>query len=586
MNSLGRSVASCGLTVYFVTLLAAVAFAAPGGDLRVVEAAKARDKEAMRALLKQQADVNARQADGATALHWAAHWDELETADLLIRGGAKVNAANDYGVTPLSLACSNGSAAMVEKLLGAGADPNSALPSGETALMTCARTGSADAVRALIARGADVSAREKEQGQTALMWAAAQKHAQVAQVLIEHRAGMSERSKNGLTPLLFAARSGDVETARVLLDAGVNVNEGMPLPAAAKAAADKTAVAVKGSEEGEVSLATRKAPSKENGGTVASGAAESEPEPAGGIAGYSFPAPDRLPGGMTALLMAAASGREALAIFLLQRGADPNAADIYGATALHYAVQRGIPNINGIVLANYTSAIFRPDMLELVKELLKHGANPNVRLLKSPPLGGRGGEGAVGATPFLLAASGADVEAMRVLAQGGADPLTPTKDGTTPLMAAAGVGMEQDRSAEEAKNSVEAVRIAVELGNDVNAANEDGLTAMHGAVNLGNDAIVQYLADKGAKLDVKDKFQQTPLTIASGIRLPWVPKEDTLGEVLRQSTADLLLKLGATPLNTPGYFTPVADSDAYRMNPKSLEVPGITPTRESAPATK
>ena len=130
------------------------------------------------------------------------------------------------------------------------------------------------------------------------------------------------------------------------------------------------------------------------------------------------------------------------------------------------------------------------------------------------------------------------------------------------------------------------MRIALELGNDVNAANEDGLTAMHGAVNLGNETIVEYLAQKGAKLDVKDKFQQTPLTIASGMRLPWVPKEDTLGEVLRQSTADLLLKLGATPLTTPGYFTPVADSDAYRMNPKSLEIPGITPTRSGEPSTR
>ncbi len=541
-----------------VLLLSITGFAAADRvDLRLVEAVQKRDKAAVRSLLTQHPDVNARQSDGATALHWAAHWDDLETADLLIRAGAKAGAANDYGVTPLSLACTNGSAAMVEKLLNAGANPNAALPSGETALMTCSRTGNVDAVRALVARGADVNARESEQGQTALMWAAAQKHPGVAKLLIEHRADFRARSKTGFTPLLFAARVGDIDTAKVLLESGADVNEATPAAAPAKPAAPKTVP-----------------DNSKNGGAATPPAAEPQ---AGGIAGYSFPASDRAPGGMSALLMATASGREALAIFLLEKGADPNAADSFGATALHYAMEKGIAAINGISFANYVAHVFRPSMSELVKALLEHGANPNVRLVKSPPLGGRGGAGAVGATPYLLAAASGDASLMRLLASHGADPLVATKRKLTPLMAASGVSRGQDFTEEEKKTGLEAAKVAVELGSDVNAANEDGLTALHGASVNGANGIIQFLAEHGAKLDAKDKYQQTPLSIASGIRLPWIPKGEELGEIIQKSTEELLLKLGATPLSTPGYFTRMGeDTEVYRMNPKSETVPGLT----------
>ena len=174
---------------WVVSLLSVASLAAAGGDLRVVDAVMKGDKEAVRSLLKENADVNAPQPDGATALAWAVHRDDLETAELLINAAANVNAANDYGVTPLSLACTNLNAAMVEKLLKAGADPNAAQWTGETPLMTAARTGDADAVNSLLAHGADVNAKETRRGQTALMWAIAERHAEVARVLIEHGGG-------------------------------------------------------------------------------------------------------------------------------------------------------------------------------------------------------------------------------------------------------------------------------------------------------------------------------------------------------------------------------------------------------------
>jgi ankyrin repeat protein len=272
--------------------------------------------------------------------------------------------------------------------------------------------------------------------------------------------------------------------------------------------------------------------------------------------------------------MASASGHEELAIFLLENGADPNAVDGGGATALHYTVLKGIASMNGVSLANYVSYLFRPNMPELVKALLAHGANPNARIVKGVSVAGGRGAAAIGATPFLLAAAAADEDIMRILAESGANPLLATKENLTPLLAAAGVGRVQDFTPAEERSALEAVKLAVELGADANAANDTGRTALHGATNLGGNAIIQFLADKGANLDARDKYQQTPLSIASGVHLPWTPKGEELGEVVRRTTADLLLKLGATPLTAPGYFTPMdEDSDIYKMNPKRT-IPG------------
>ena len=468
-----------------------ITFKMPGlvttaSDRRLVEAVKSQDKETVRALLKQGADVNTPQPDGATALHWAAYWDDHDTADRLIGAGATVSAANDLGVTPLWLACNNGSPAMIERLLKAGADPNAALPEGETPLMTAARTGNVDGVKWLLAHGADVNASESRRGQTALMWAVAQHHLEVMQALIEHEADVHARSRvwpqfvnssgnadisgayeiarGGSTPLLFAVRHGDLDSARLLLGAGANVND--------------------------------------------TGAA-----------------------GTSALVVAAHSGHGALAARLLDQGADPNAADA-GYTALLAAVLRGD--------------------LELVKALVAHGADPNASLRRGTPRSRVSADWGlphqvVGATPFWLAASFREPSIMRVLAASGGDPLFAMEDGTTPLMAALKGGSTRGRSGievedpeEETRLALEAVKLVVELGADVNAADQAGDTGLHMAAAGGLNAVVQFLADGGAKLDVKNKGGQTPLAMTDP-RAASRRREN----VDLKSTADLLRALGA-----------------------------------------
>ncbi|MGH9785547.1 MAG: ankyrin repeat domain-containing protein, partial [Terriglobia bacterium] len=455
--------------------------AAQTADLRLVEAVQNRDKDAVRSLLAQGVDVNAAQADGATAIAWAAHWEDLETADLLIRAKANVNAANEYGVTPLSLACTNRSAAMVEKLLAAGANPNAAQLAGETPLMTCARTGNPDAVRALLARGANPNAKESKRGQTALMWAIAGKHSAAARLLIERGADVRSRSNTGFTPLLFAAQQGDLDSARALLTAGADVNE---------ASAD-----------------------------------------------YG-----------SALVVAAASGSELLGIYLLEKGANPNVADGFGITALHHAVAKGLSLLTGIV---YDPAYrVRPSNLpKLVQALLSNGANPNAKVTKgipsylmapdAPPLT------LPGATPFFLATVAADVDLMRMLAQAGADISINGRGNTTPLMVAAGAAQDATtgRNEQEQKNALDAVKLLVELGADVNATNDDGQTALHAAAFNGADEIVQFLAGRGAAVDVRDKNGETPWSMAAGIA-PVLRYRGLYGT--HPSTVALLEKLGAT----------------------------------------
>ncbi|HYR89225.1 MAG TPA: ankyrin repeat domain-containing protein [Terriglobia bacterium] len=464
-----------------VPLLGALSYAAPADDLRLVDAVKNRDRAAVRSLMEQQVNVNAAQPDGTTALAWAANRDDLETADLLIRAGADVNKANDYGVTPLSLACTNRSALMVERLLKAAADPNAALWTGETPLMVCARTGNVETVNVLLSRGANPNAKENEQGQTALMRAVAERHPEIVRALIDGGADVRARSKGGFTALLFAGQQGEVASARILLAAGADVNEATP----------------------------------KNG---------------------------------TALVVAAASGREEFAIFLLENGADPNAADAYGVTALHYAVPRGIAGIDSV------SIVFRPyhelpsSMPELAKSLLAHRANPNVQIAKDFPPYSRSPyalqTSLVGVTPFLLAAAAADVDLMRTLLRAGADPHIKSKDGSTALMMASGVGRidERENNKEDA-GALEAAKLALMLGDDINAANARGRTALHGAAGTGANAIIQFLFEKGANLNAKDRGGYTPLGLAKGL----APRGGDSASQVYDGSVALLLKLGAQP---------------------------------------
>jgi len=442
-----------------IPLALAIFLMTAGPRPALIDAVKSVDHEAVRTLLKQGVNVNSTEPDGTTALHWASYRDDLEAADLLIRAGARINAANDLGATPLWTACQNGSEPMVRRLLAAGANPNAALLLGETPVMVAARSGNSVVVELLLAKGANVNA-HAARGQTALMWAVAQGHPEVVKVLLAHGADIRARSEawgevmavpphgyldynrsiphGNDTALLFAARVGDLASARLLVAAGANVDD----------------------------------------------------EDAWGI---------------TPAVLAAHSGFADVVEFLLEKGANVNAGKA-GFTALHEAIMR------------------RDE--KLAKILLEHGADANAPLRTWTPTRRTSRDfnfepELVGATPFWLAARFIEPEVMRLLVKHGADPLfvhhsdkvvegrsgNPFEhriEATTALMAAAGMGgggaswAPVARSQREAL-ALEAVKIAVDLGVDVNAANTDGRTALDSAKTLRFDSVAAFLSEKGGK---------------------------------------------------------------------------------------
>jgi uncharacterized protein len=463
--------------LFIAALLTLTSVATAGAESRLTAAVRSGDMNAIRDLLAQHVDVNLPEADGTTALYWAAQRNDLESADLLIRAGAHVKAASRYGVTPLALACINGSAPLIETLLRAGADPNTAMPEGETALMTAARTGVVAAVQALVAHGADVNAKERSRGQTALMWAAGEGHVDTAKTLIASGADLGARSNGGWTAFLFAVREGQRDMVRALLDSGPSVgdvvNDAVKPPATAR----------RGRGQG----------------------------------GVTANAPSAPPSGPSALMLAVASKHYELAAFLLDRGADPNAAG-QGWTALHAITWMRKPG-QGSNRPGPTGS-GNMDSLELVRRLAARGANLNARMTRRAQAGTTDFN-MIGATPLLMAARTADAPLMRLLAELGADPWLTNEDGTTVLMAAAGVGVHspgEDPGTES--EALDAVEAALELGADVNAIDKKGDTAMHGAAYKQFPSIAQYLVDHGAAIDIwNTKNQQgwTPLRIAVGV---------------------------------------------------------------------
>ncbi|PYR84163.1 MAG: hypothetical protein DMG19_17400 [Acidobacteria bacterium] len=449
------------------------------GTSDVADAAMNKNAAAVRALIQQKANVNAPQADGTTALHWAARWDDLDMAAVLIQAGANSQAANRTGATPMFLAAVNGSATMIERLLKAGADPNAAVLShGETALMMAARTGKLDAVKVLVSHGAGVQEKEDLRGTDALMWAAEQGHSAVVKFLLDNGADVDAQSKiirpvrrNGLgfarpspdgkpngepmgalTPLLFAAREGSIETVRVLVAAGAKVN--------------KTSV-----------------------------------------------------DGSGPLLVAVQNGHYEIARFLLDRGADPNQANTKGWTPLYLAVS------NRDALTTAVPPPASDGVLDFIKLLLDRGADPNRRIqvhtevlwLKED-----------GATPLLRASLCGDLTIVQLLLAHGADPSIPTFDQTTPLMVASGVGWAEGFTFQYSEDeTLELVKLLLDFGAGINSANEDGLTALHGAAYKGANKVVELLVSRGADLTARDKgkdygfgvtsFRMTPLNWAEGV---------------------------------------------------------------------
>ncbi|HEU4693604.1 MAG TPA: ankyrin repeat domain-containing protein [Vicinamibacterales bacterium] len=436
---------------------------------RLIDAIKASDSSAVRALLDARVDVNAVQPDGTTALHWAVDRDATEIVQQLIRAGANVKATNRYGATPLWLASLNGNAATIGMLLEAGADPGAASEEGETALMVAARTGRLDAVNALLARGADPNVKENWRGQTALMWAAAEGHPAVVDALIARGADVKARSNGGFTPLLFAAREGRIAAIEALMKAGADMNDALPV---------------------------RRRPAQNATATPA--------------------APET---GPNAFLLAAGNAHYELAAWLLDRGADPNAAP-QGYTALHqvsWVRKAGIAGSNNPAPQGSGTM----DSLTFVRALVTKGATLDARVTKRPSMGVTT-LNSIGATPFLLAARTADAPLMKLLADLGANPTLTNEDGSTPLMVAAGLGTNapgEDPGTEP--EVLEAVKVALDLGNDLDAVDKNGETAMHGAAYKHVPTVVRFLAEKGARKDVWNRPNSkgwTPLKITEGVQ--------------------------------------------------------------------
>ncbi|HEX6962492.1 MAG TPA: ankyrin repeat domain-containing protein [Lacipirellula sp.] len=448
-----RSSIAWGVAVWLLS--AATSRAA---DSPLADAAERRDWKAVRSLIDQRIEVNASQADGMTALHWAVLHDDASIVAQLIEEGAEVNAKNRYSVTPLALACVNGNGDIVNRLTASGADVHEELPGGETVLMTAARTGRIGPVNALLTAGVNVNARERN-GQTALMWAAAEGHLEVADALLKAGAELKTRLPSGFTALFFAVREGRTAVALRLINAGEAVNQIMR-PDGKKAAAKLT----------------------------------------------------------TPLLLAIENGHFQLGEALLHAGADANAKPA-GYSALHALTwvrkpTRGDGDPPPRGSGNLSS-------LDIARKLIEHGANVNARFESDVSEPGR--FSTAGSTPFLLAARASDVPYMRLLLDVGADPTLANAVNCTPLLAAAGVGALEngDEPAGMEVEAVETVRLLLDLGANVNAVDDTGESAMHGAAYQSWPRVAGLLARRGADAKVwnrKNQLGWTPLMIAQGHR--------------------------------------------------------------------
>src|SRR5688572_24685427 len=502
-----------GVCLMFAVAAAGAAGPAVPRDTRLIDAVKTGNSTAAAALLQKKVDVNATEADGTTALHWAVRNDDAALVDRLIRAGANAKAQNRYGVTPMALACENGSAPVVDRLLKAGVSANTTGPLGETALHLCARTGKPGAIRALLAKGATVDPIENWRGQTPLMWAAAEGHGEAMKVLIEAGADVNARSSiivwerqrteeprdkwlppGGLTPLLFSAREGKVASVRVLLDAGADVN---------------------------------------------------------------IVDPDR----HTSLILALSSGLYDVAGLLIERGADVNMEDKVGQTALYAAVDgHTVPASNRPAPKETDDTL---SSLDVIKMLLARGAKVDAALSAQLPYRtklDRGGDGVLGngTTPLIRAAKAADVAVIKLLLENGANARAATRNGVTAVMMAANVNAREEdmtgRSKTE-KEIIESIKLLTAAGASVAGAEaQQGRTALHGAAMWGLTEVVKFLHASGAELNAMDRRGFTPLDHALG-RAGGFGFDGNSG-VTRPETAKVIRELGGQEGKPTGAAAP------------------------------
>ena len=458
-----------------IAVIVVVAGVVAGGQTPTLrEAVRARNTQAVRALLQKRVDVNAADADGTTALHWAVRNNDAEIVKALLRGGARADAANSYGLTPLFLAATNGSAVVAQALLDAGANPNHSASRGQTPLMTAARAGNAATVKALLDKGARVDAREEVLGEQALMWAASENHAEVVTLLLSRGADVSARSnalkfprdsfglegvqtalpKGDWTALMYAARDGAPEAARALARGGADLN-----------------------------------------------------------------GPD--PEGTTALVRAIINSHYDTAAVLLEEGANPNISDGSGMAALYAAVD--MSSLGEIYGRPNRPVKDKHSVLDLIELLLGRGADVNARLKRATLMRNHTpGEGTLGegATPLMRAAKHGDHRAMQILIKHGADVSLKQRQGSTALLFACGFGRGASAFAEDygtEPDFLKSAQLLVEHGADVKGTNDAGGTTMHFAAQSGFNSVVKFLASTGAPLDQKDKQGRTPVDVANGV---------------------------------------------------------------------
>jgi ankyrin repeat protein len=533
------SAVRCGAKLALIVLMCTFFHGPAMAASDVADAVMHQDPGRLRALLARSADVNEAQADGTTALHWAAYHSDALTTKKLLAAGANSSPRTDTGMTPLALGCEAGNAEVVKLLLSAGADANQTLSNGETPLMMAARTGTVAVLKELISHGAKVDARESLRGTTALMWAAANSNADAVRFLISKGADFNARSGitkpgrmpyladpsrdriqefidgrgqggttvkderpggdqrlarerekakaalarfpmsvpvarrgpkqfGGLTPLIFATRQGDLETVKVLLKAGADVNE---------------------------------------------------------TSEY----------GWTALLDATQNRFYLLGVYLLDHGADPNLANEGGWTPVYIATDNR--NIEG---GDYPTR--KPDMdhLEFIKRLLAAGAKTNLRMRSSTEtrtVFTHQWLNEEGATPFLRAAQSGDLVLMKLLLEHGADPSIATEHNVTPLMVASGIGWVEGVTYEwSPQQTYETVKFLLDLGANVNAQDTlDGRTALMGAAHKGRNDVIQLLVDRGADLSVHDIGSRDSIHTLAGVSWQAIDYADGLVRVGVQS---------------------------------------------------
>jgi ankyrin repeat protein len=534
------------------------------GKSDVADAAMKGDKAALRMLLRQNADVNASQVDGATALHWAVYKNDLEMVNLLITAGARVNVTNSAGVTPIHMASLYGHAPIIERLLKAEADAKSRGPAGETLLMLASRNGNPDAIKALIAAGADVNAREPIRGTTALMWAVEQKHPAAVKVLLDAGADFKAKTAGAGLPRNYMAGRVNVTAveaaAKRQMTAAANgrsYEEQLALEGVGGRFGGSNRTQLQSGQPGQAAAAAQGQGNRGQRGAQPGAAAPAQTAAAPAQAAAAPPDDDddfvfaglvgTGGGGLTALILAAREAELESAKLLLDKGADINQVTEYGWTPLltatnnrnyqfaKFLIDRGadvnLANKGGwtpLYLAtdnrNIEGGDFpvpKPDMehLEFIKLLLERGANPNTRVkdntltrtiftmqwfLES------------GATPFIRAAQSGDVELMKLLLTHGADPKLATDHGDNALTVAGGIGWVEGVTYEHSpKANLETVKLLLELGLDPNSANRDGRTPLMGAAMKGRTEVIQVLVDHGAKLDQRDRGSRDTDTVVS-----------------------------------------------------------------------